>query len=124
MKAYLWAAAISLSVISTAQALEITNLDNVEHRVLFRTSGDQQVVIIAPDETANIIGKPNGTLSLLSAKDPKAAKDVVQTDGLLKQFIGNGRTTDIPAESRDAFVIWEDGTMGIQQRRRGGHRGN
>lgn len=106
-----------------AMALEITNLDSIEHRVLFEVAGSREVRSVAPGRTEFFIGQPNGFVSLLSAKNPKIAKGALQSDGLLSNYIGNGRTSGMPAEGRDVFVIWPNGDFGIQQRRRGGKYG-
>jgi hypothetical protein len=65
-----------------------------------------------------LIGQPAGRLTLVSAAKPVKATATVQSDGLLSDFIGNGRTMDIPAEPRDEFVIWPGGEFGIQRRMR------
>lgn len=114
----------ALAFAGSAQALEVTNLDKIDHRVLFETGGDAREYDVPVDRTVYIPGQPNGRLSLITAQKPKVAKDTVQSDGFLSKYIGNGRTSGIPAETNDAFVIWENGEMGIQQRRRGGRFGN
>ena len=113
----------ALTFTSNAIALEVTNLDKVEHRVLLDVAGSQDVRTIPSGQTENFIGQPNGRLTLLSAETPKTAKDTIQSDGILAGYIGNGRTEGLPAEDRDSFVIWPDGKLNLQQRRRGGKQG-
>lgn len=114
----------ALLLTSPALALEVTNFDTVEHRILFEAGGSAKEYTVPVDRTVYIAGQPNGRLSLLTAPKQRKAKDTVQTDGLLSEFLGNKRTSGIPAETNDAFVIWKGGEMGIQQRRRGGRYGN
>lgn len=108
---------------SQANALEVTNLDSVEHRVQLETSGGKQVFTIPPGQTERIFSSPNGFLTLLSAKHPKKG-GTVQADGILSGLTGGGRTVNLPAEHDDSFVIWQDGSFGIQSRRRNGRFGN
>lgn len=116
--------ALAASTLShPAVALEVTNLDKVEHRVLLEVAGSRDIRTIAPNATENFIGQPNGRLTLLSAEKPKKGKGVIQSDGILSGIISNGRTEGIPAEDRDSFVIWPDGELNLQQRRRGGKYG-
>ena len=105
---------------SSAHALEVTNLDTIDHKVLFESSGSKEVHLIKAGDTEYISGQPNGFISLLSAEDPKPNKGTVHADGMLSGIIGGERTEGIPAETNDSVVIWKGGHIGIQQRRRGG----
>lgn len=111
---------VMLTFASAASALEVTNLDHRPHTVRFVAAGVAQDYAVPPSETVAILGEPNGTLSLLSAATPRRGKGVLQSDGILSGVITAARNQDIPAETRDAFVIWPDGTFNVQQRRRGG----
>ena len=114
-----------LGTATTAHALEVTNLDTIPHRVLFEGAGTKQTYDVPVNQTVRIAGQPNGTVSLLSAQHPKPSKGVLHDDsGLLSGILGNGRTEGIPVESNDALVIWQGGSINIQQRRRGGRYGN
>lgn len=116
--------ALAASALSyPALALEVTNLDKVEHRVLLEVAGSRDIRTVLPGATENFIGQPNGRLTLLSAQNPSKGKGIIQSDGILSGVIGNGRTEGLPAEDRDSFVIWPDGQLNLQQRRRGGKYG-
>lgn len=118
MKWMLGVAALLMASGAQASFLRITNLDKVAHTVRYETSGSEENYTIAPGETEMLVGQPAGRLSLVSAPKPVKATSAVQSDGLLSDFIGNGRTMDIPAEPRDEFVIWPGGEIGIQRRMR------
>lgn len=111
-------ACVLMATGAQASFLRITNLDKVAHTVRYEASGSEQNFTIAPGETEMLVGQPAGRLSLLSSPKPVKATSAVQSDGLLAEFIGNGRTMDIPAEPRDEFVIWPGGEIGIQRRMR------
>lgn len=111
-------ACVLMATGAQASFLRITNLDKVAHTVRYEASGGEQNYTIAPGETEMLVGQPAGRLSLVSAPKPVKATSAVQSDGLLSDFIGNGRTMDIPAEPRDEFVIWPGGEIGIQRRMR------
>lgn len=115
--------AASLLAAPSTRALEVTNLDSAPHRILFEVAGSQEIRTIEPGRTEYLPGQPNGFISLLTADQPKKAKGAVQSDGMIAGIIGNGRTSGIPAEGRDSFVIWPDGKIALQQRRRGGRYG-
>ena len=114
-------ATIALSA-QAAQALDVTNLDKVPHRVLFESAGVRQVVRIEAGDTAHIVGQPNGMLSLLTAEARKPSKGSVHADGILSGIIAAERTEDIPVDTDDVIAIWPDGHMGIQQHRLSGYR--
>ncbi len=120
MKHHLIALIAVTSLAFPAAALEVTNLDTHEHRVALDVAGSQEIRTVAAGATEFFVGKPNGFISLLSAKTPKKGKATLQSDGILSGYIGNGRTSGLPAENRDVFVIWPDGSFTLQQRRRGG----
>ncbi len=103
-----------------AQALEVTNLDTMDHRVLFEVAGSQQAYEVPVNRTVYIPGQPNGFVSLITAEHPKPSEGVIHSDGILAGVIGNERTNGIPVETNDALVIWKGGHINIQQRRRGG----
>lgn len=111
-------ACVLMATGAQASFLRVTNLDKVAHTVRYEASGGEQNYTIEPGETEMLVGQPAGRLSLISAPKPVKATSTVQSDGLLSDFIGNGRTMDIPAEPRDEFVIWPGGEIGIQRRMR------
>lgn len=119
---FAFCAAMALSS-TQATALEVTNLDKVEHTIQIDSAGSKTVSTIPPGRTENFAGQPNALLTLLSAPKPSKGNGVVQSDGILSGIIGNGRTASIPAEDRDSFVIWPGGEINLQQRRRGGRQG-
>ncbi len=106
---------------SPALAIEITNLDKVEHRVVYEYAGSHEIITIAPDQTERLNVGTNGRVSLLDSKTGKKKKATggnVRADGILSGVIGAARTVNIPADHDDTFVIWEDGTFAKQQSRR------
>lgn len=111
-------AALLIASSAHASFLRITNLDKVAHTVRYDSSGHEEQLVIEPGETEMLVSQPAGRLSLITAPKPKKGTAPVQSDGLLADFIGNGRTMDIPAEPRDTFVIWPGGELGIQRRMR------
>ncbi len=115
--------AAALLAASPALAMKVSNLDSVPHRVLFEVSGNREIFAIAPGETHYIAGQPSGTLSLLSAQDPKPSRGTLHADGLLSGIVGAERTDDIPADSDDNFVIWPGGKLSIQQHMRSQRQG-
>jgi hypothetical protein len=108
--------AAMLAVASPALALKVTNLDTVAHTVEWSGRGAPELRVIKPNATENFVGAVQGFLSLKSAKTIKKAQGVVQSDGLLSGIIGNGRNQRIPADAKDSFVIWPDGSLKLQGR--------
>ncbi len=115
-------AAFGMTVASPAFALKVTNLDTVAHRIVFDSAGSQKTLTLAPDESQYITGSPAGRLSLAGAG--KAGKgSAVETQGILRNYIGNGRNQDVPADPDDQFVIWPGGDLVLQRhiRQQGKH---
>ena len=103
-----------------AAAMEVTNLDHVDHQVLFETSGGREVRTIQAGQTEYISGQPNGTISLLDAPHPKPSEGVVHADGILSGTVVGARTEGIPVDTDDVVAIWPNGEIGIQMHRRSG----
>ncbi len=104
-----------------ALAIEITNLDKVEHHIVYEYAGSREIISIKPTMTERLLGVPSGVISLLDVKTGKKAKGnggTINADGMLSGIIGAARTVNIPAEGDDTFVIWEDGSFSKQQSRR------
>ena len=99
-------------------AMQVTNLDNVAHRVGLSRFGEEEVSVIAPNETEIFAGASYGSLSLLTAQNPKPSRGNIHADGLLSGIIGNERTENIPVGPYDNFVIWPGGKMTLQSHRR------
>jgi len=123
MKRYIASLFAASCLASPALAIEVTNLDKVEHHVLYEAAGSREVISIQPSETERLPGVPSGRISLLDIKtgkkkSGKSADSSVQADGILSGVIGAARTVNIPSEGDDTFVIWEDGTFAKQQSRR------
>jgi hypothetical protein len=111
---------ISASLASPTLALEITNLDQVDHRVRFEAAGTREEIAIPVNRTIHIAGQPNGKLTLLTAPKAKKSRGAVQADGILANVFAGARTENLPVDSADAFVIWPGADIRLQQRRRGG----
>lgn len=120
MRRTLILSALTATLATPALALEITNLDRIDHRVLFESAGGREEILVKVNRTESIDGQPNGRLSLLTAKKPSRGDSLVQADGILSGVFAGKRTQGIPADSADAFVIWEGGDIRLQQRWRGG----
>lgn len=111
------AAGCMVAVCGPAQALQVTNLDHKRHLVRFESAGSAQERCIEPGDTEYFTGQPNGLLTLVGVPEKRGSD--LNTDGILAGFTGGGRTDRLPAETRDSFVIWPDGELNLQQRRRG-----
>lgn len=98
-----------------AQALSITNLDKVPHKVVFEGGGTVLTREIAPNATIHLDGRPNGRLSLLSSPNPRSG-GALNADGLLSGYIGNGRDQGLPVDIMDDYTIWPGGKLHIQRR--------
>ena len=108
--------AVLIGLSRPAGAVRVTNLDTVPHTVIYDAAGSRTTTTIAPDDTVDLIGAPNGTLSLQTMK-PKVARSTVQADGLLSGIIGTARDQNIPTGSEDEFAIWPDGQLLLQHHR-------
>lgn len=115
MRTLMLATAISLAFANPALALRITNLDKVTHRVAFESGGTMHERTIAPNETTHFDGLPNGRLSLLTSPNPQTG-GTLNAQGMLSNYIGNGRDQGVPADIMDDYVIWPGGKMHIQRR--------
>lgn len=107
-----------------AMAMKVTNLDQVPHKVLYEGAGTKQVRLLAPGETTRFVTEPNGFLSLISAETVRPSRGRYHADGLLTNIVGEERNQGLPADSWDEFVIWPEGRLGIQGRKkaqRGSH---
>lgn len=115
-------AASIIGATSPAFALKVTNLDKVPHAVLFDAAGSKQRMTLAPNESQYIVGSPAGRLSLVDATKPSKGS-AVQSQGILRNYIGNGRNQDVPADPDDQFVIWQGGDLVLQRhiRQQGKH---
>jgi hypothetical protein len=111
---------LALTFATPVSALEITNLDRVDHRVRFDVAGSHEIVEVPINRTVQIAGQPGGRLSLLTAPVPKKARGAVQADGMLANVFSGARTEGIPADTNDAYVIWPGADIRLQQRWRGG----
>ena len=104
---------------STAGAVDVTNLDKVDHKVVYETAGSKQVYAVGAGDTVHIAGQTNGFLSLITSENPKPSRGTLHSDGLLSGIIGSERTEDIPADQLDVFTIWPGGMLALQQHRIG-----
>jgi hypothetical protein len=116
MKRILLSGAAMLLIATPAMAMKITNLDSVDHRVLFTAAGVSQTRDIAAGDTEYFPAQPNGTLSLLSAEHPQPSQGTLHADGVLSGIVGAERTENIPTDSDDNYAIWPGGHLSIQQR--------
>ncbi|MES2984127.1 MAG: hypothetical protein V4735_02945 [Pseudomonadota bacterium] len=109
--------AVALAAFATpVMALNVTNLDNVPHRVELAGQGAPEVHEIAPGATEYFYGTTGGYLSLLSAQQPKKSKGSIHSDGLLSGIVGAARTENIPADPDNNYVIWPEGKLMLQNR--------
>ncbi len=111
---------LTLAFATPAAALEITNLDHVDHRILFVAAGTREEVAVKVNETIHIAGQPNGKLTLLTAPTTRKSRGAVQADGILANVFAGARTENLPVDSNDAYVIWPSADLRLQQRWRGG----
>ncbi len=99
-----------------ALAINISNLDKVPHRIAYDIAGSHHEVEIAPGDTAHFNGEPNGTLSLLTSPHPSEG-GVVNSDGILSGYIGNGRDQNIAVDDdMNDYAIWPGGKLMLQRR--------
>ncbi|MFM9889565.1 MAG: hypothetical protein ACKVOE_02815 [Rickettsiales bacterium] len=103
------------SMASPALAMRVINLDTVQHQLVFEAAGTTTPITLAPGEMHNFATTPSGRLSLLSAPMPKGGT-AIQTQGILRDVIGNGRNQDIPADEENEYAIWPGGDLVLQQR--------
>lgn len=106
---------VSLSLIALAapaSAARITNLDSIPHVVTFERAGSVQERTVQSQQTV-YFQNADGMVGL---KGGTPGRDRVQSDGLLRGTIGDGRTTRIPAGPGDDFTIWPGGKMHLQRR--------
>jgi hypothetical protein len=115
MRTYLAAAVFSLALAGSAQAMKVTNLDDVPHTISFEAAGSMRRDVLAPGQTVNFYNAPNGRLSLVDSPNPSSGGKV-NADGMLSGYIGNGRDQGIPADAMDEYVIWKGGKMQLQRR--------
>ena len=113
--------AMLLAAAAPAQAMNITNLDSITHKIEIDSLGEKRVITLVPNATEHVTSQIGGTLSIVTA-DPKVkkrkAKGVVQSDGLLSGYIGNGRNVGVPIDNDYNYVIWPEGKLGVQSRSR------
>lgn len=127
MKQISGAALLLILAANPAFALKVTNLDSVAHTVELSGRGEPQQRVIQPNATEFFAGASQGFLSVVEAvpaaqkgakKAPKTAvpDSVVHADGLLSGVIGNARSTGIPADPDNSYVIWPEGRLMLQSR--------
>jgi hypothetical protein len=104
--------AMVMALASPAWAAKITNLDTVPHVVTFERAGSVQERTVQPQQSV-LFQRADGMVGL---KGGTAGTARVQSDGLLRGTIGDGRTTRIPSAPGDEFTIWPGGKMHIQRR--------
>lgn len=113
--------AVSLAAFAApAFAAKITNLDSVAHVVTFERAGTVQEQIVQPKSSV-FFQRADGMVGL---KGGNPGTDRVQSDGLLRGTIGDGRTSRIPAGPGDEFTIWPGGKMYLQRRLKSFHGNN
>lgn len=95
-----------------ALAARITNLDTVAHVVTFERAGHVDEQAVQPNQTV-YFQRADGMVGL---KGGNAGTSRVNSDGILRGTIGDGRTTRIPAGPGDDFTIWPGGKMYLQRR--------
>ena len=118
-----WLALTTVALFATPVcAMDVTNLDSVPHRVLLQASGERLIQTIEPGDKGYFAGQTNGFITLLDAENPQPSQGTLHADGILSGIVGAARTERIPADAMDSFVIWPDGTIRVQQHRRGGGR--
>ena len=95
--------AVLIGLSRPAGAVRVSNLDTVPHTVIYEAAGSRTAATIAPDDTVDLIGAPNGRLSLQTMK-PKVARSTVQADGLLSGIIWNARIVDVDGNAFNRYV--------------------
>ncbi len=111
MKKIILLASVALFAVP-AYAARITNLDHVAHVVTFERAGSIQEQVVQPSTTARF-ANADGMVGL---KGGNPGSSRVNSDGLLRGTIGDGRTSRIPAGPGDDFTIWPGGKMYLQRR--------
>lgn len=110
-----------LAAAAPAQAMNITNLDTITHKVEIDSRGEKRVITLAPNTNEYVASQIGGTLSIVTP-DPKVkkkkAKGTLQSDGLLSGYIGNGRNVGVPIDNDYTYVIWPEGKLSVQSRSR------
>lgn len=121
MKRYVLSSALCVALIVpfSAQAkLKVTNLSSVPQTVEFRTAGDPTIRTIQPQRTEYFSGA-DGFLSLVGKANTHPAQGgTIGASGVLSGVVGAVRTSDIPASQMDEFVIWPDGSLLFQKRKK------
>ena len=113
---YVLTSCLFLSLAAPALAMDVSNLDHVTHRIAYDVAGTHKEVEIAPGETAHFYGQPNGTLSLLTSPNPREG-GAVNSDGILSNYIGNGRDQNIAVDDdMNDYAIWPGGQLSLQRR--------
>ena len=104
--------------------VRVANLSGRTQTVAFWFAGTNTVKTIAPNETVFFTGS-DGMLSLLTPDEIERASKAEPGVGgrILGDLIASNRTSRIPASQGDAFAIWPDGRLLIQQRGVGARRG-
>lgn len=120
MKRTILAFTLTALAASPAFAARITNLDTVPHVVTFERAGSIQEETVQPNATATFM-RADGMVGL---KDGNAGTSRVNSDGILRGTIGDGRTTRIPAGPGDEFTIWPGGKLYLQRRIKAFHGSN
>ena len=108
-------------LVSPAHALTVTNLDRVAHTVELSGGGTPERRVIAPDATEYFTSGTRGRLALVTSAPKakaKASRAALQTDGILRRYIGNGNVSWVTADPDNSYVIWPDGDLRVQGRRR------
>lgn len=111
MKTFLIAASL-IALSAPAFAAKITNLDSVAHVVTFERAGSIQEQVVEPGRSV-FFQRADGMVGL---KGGNPGNSRVNSDGLLRGTIGDGRTTRIPSGPGDEFTIWKGGKMHLQRR--------
>lgn len=110
-------AAVMMPVTAEAR-LKVTNLSSVPQTVEFRTAGAPTVRVIEPQRTEYFNGA-DGFLSLVGKANTHPAQGgTIGASGVLSGVVGAVRTSDIPASQMDEFVIWPDGSLLFQKRKK------
>lgn len=119
MKSLLITAALA-AFATPAFAAKITNLDSVPHAVTFERAGSVQEATVQPNKSV-IFARADGMVGL---KGGTPGTSRVNSDGMLRGTIGDGRTSRIPAGPGDEFVIWKGGKLQLQRRLKSFHGNN
>lgn len=112
-------AAFTALATSPALAARVTNLDTVPHVVTFERAGSVQEQVVQPQTTVTFM-RADGMIGL---KGGNPGKSGVQMDGILKNAVGDGRSSQIPAGPGDDFTIWPGGKIYLQRRIKAFHEG-